>query len=146
MEPQVMPTVMWKTCPIRSSLGVLGRQWALLVLRDVSFFRHVRFSDVLRNNPGLSSRLLSLRLAELRKEGLIERKTNPDDRREIWYDITEKGKDVIPILSAFIQYGAKHRPKDVFVDRKPRSFDSLFPRDAEYMLGPFYDYARARSK
>lgn len=142
MEIEHLPTVMWKTCPIRSSLGVLGRQWSLLVLRDVSFFRKVRFSDMLRNNPGLNPRLLSLRLKELQKEGLIARAVNPDDHREVWYDITDKGRDVVPILTAFIQYGAKHRAKEVFNDKKPREMGQLFPRDREYMLGPLFDYAQ----
>jgi len=134
---------MWRTCPIRSSLGVLGRRWALLVLRDVSFFRKVRFSDILRNNPGLNARLLSLRLQELQQEGLVDRVTNPDDRREVWYNITEKGQDVVPILSAFIQYGAKHRAREVFKDKTPREFEALFPHDREYMLGQLFDYARS---
>ena len=135
---------MWMTCPIRSSLGVLGRQWSLLVLRDVSFFRKVRFSDMLRNNPGLSARLLSVRLRELQKEGLIQRVVNPDDHREVWYDITEKGQVVVPILTAFIQYGTKHRAQEVFADKRPREFERLFSRDREYMLGQLYDYARAK--
>lgn len=143
MEPHTVPTVMWKTCPIRSSLGVLGRRWSLLILRDVAFFRKVRFSDMLRTNSGLSPRLLSIRLKELQREGLIERAASPDDHREVWYDITEKGRDVVPILAAFIQYGAKHRAKDVFVDRRARDFGTLFPEGGEYMLGQLYDYARS---
>jgi DNA-binding HxlR family transcriptional regulator len=146
MEPHNLPTVMWKTCPIRSSLGVLGRAWTLLVLRDVSFFRKVRFSDILSNNPGLSARLLSIRLKELQKEGLLERVVNPEDSREIWYNITEKGRDVVPILAAFIQFGAKHRAKEVFPDKTPRTFPTLFPNDQEYMLGDFYEYARAAGR
>jgi DNA-binding HxlR family transcriptional regulator len=138
-----MPTVMWKNCPIRSSLGVLGRRWSLLILRDVSFFRKVRFSDMLRTNTGLSPRLLSVRLKELQKEGLIERAVSPDDHREVWYNITAKGRDVVPILSAFIQYGAKHRAKEVFTDRRPREFGTLFPEAGEFMLGPMYEYARS---
>ena len=144
MAPHNLPTVVWKTCPIRSSLGVLGRRWTLLVLRDVSFFRKVRFSDTLRNYPGLNARLLSIRLKELQREALVERVTNPDDRREVWYNITEKGQDVVPILSAFIQYGAKHRAKEVFKDKIPREFETLFPQDREYMLGQLFDYARSR--
>lgn len=143
VEPEVLPTVMWKACPIRASLGVLGRRWSLLILRDVSFFRKVRFSDMLRTNPGLSPRLLSVRLRELQREGLIERVVSPTDARLVWYDITEKGRDVVPILSAFIQYGSKHRAKEVFPDRRPREFGTLFPGAGEYMLGPFFDYARS---
>jgi len=145
MEPEVMPAVMWKNCPIRSSLGVLGRHWSLLILRDVSFFRKVRFSDMLRTNPGLSPRLLSIRLKELQREELIERVTNPDDHREVWYNITDKGRDVVPILTAFINYGAKHRAKDVFNDKRARDIGQLFPRDQKYMLGPLLDYARSSS-
>jgi DNA-binding HxlR family transcriptional regulator len=142
MEIGHIPTVMWKTCPIRSSLGVPDRQWTLLVLRDVSFFRKVRFSDILRNNPGLNPRLVSLCLKDLQKEGLIDRAVSPEDHRKVWYNITEKGKDLVPIRTAFIQYGAKHRAKEVFSDKKPREMGQLFPRDREYMLGPLLDYAR----
>lgn len=142
MEPHNLPTVLWKTCPIRTSLGVLGRQWTLLVLRDVSFFRKVRFSDILHNNPGLSARLLSLRLKDLQREGLIERVMNPQDHRVVWYNLTEKGSDVIPVLAALIQYGAKHRAREVFADKKPREFGTLFPQDQEYMLGGFLGYVR----
>jgi len=141
-----MPDVMWKNCPIRSSLGVLGRHWSLLILRDVSFFRKVRFSDMLRTNPGLSPRLLSIRLKELQGEGLIDRMTNPDDHREVWYSITGKGRDVVPILTAFINYGAKHRATEVFKDKRPRDIGQLFPRDQRYMLGPLFDYARSPNR
>lgn len=143
MKPNILPTVMWKTCPIRSSMGVLGRQWALLILRDVAFFEDVRYSDFLRNNPGMNPRLLSLRLRELRKEGLVDRVEDPNDHRQVFYRITVKGRDVVPILSAFIQYGAKHRYREVFKDRTPRQMEELFPTGREYMLGPLYDYARA---
>lgn len=142
VELRYSPTVRFEVCPIRSSLGVLGRRWTLLVLRDVSFSRRVRFSDILRNNPGLHPRLLSIRLSELRGEGLIERVVNPQDHREIWYEITDKGRDVVPILTAFIQYGAKHRAKEVFRDRKPKTMERLFPQDRGYMLGELYGYAR----
>ncbi len=143
MEPQYSPTVNFKVCPIRSSLGVLGRHWTLLVFRDVSFFRKVRFTDILHNNPGLSPRLLSLRLKDLQEEGLIERAVNPKDHREIWYNVTDRGRDAVPILTAFIQYGAKHRAREVFSDKKPRTIGRLFPRDRNYMLGQLFGYAHA---
>lgn len=142
MEPQYSPTVGFEVCPIRSSLGVLGRRWALLVLRDVSFFRQVRFSDILRNNPGLHPRLLSIRLRELRREGLIERAVNPQDHREIWYGLTDRGRDVVPVLTALIQYGAKHRAKEVFRDKRPKTIARLFPQNRDYMLGQLFRYAR----
>jgi len=130
---------MFQACPIQASLGVLGRKWALLVLRDVAWFPGTRFSDLLRNNRGLTPRVLTMRLKELRAEGFLERVPGAD-AREIGYRLTAKGHDVVPILAAFIQFGTRHHAGKVFQDRKARSMEQLFggaeadlfaPHDAE---------------
>jgi DNA-binding HxlR family transcriptional regulator len=146
MERELSPRVGFNVCPIRSSLGVLGRRWTLLVLRDISFFPEARFSDMLRNNSGLSPRVLSIRLRELQSEGLIERSEVPGHPRDVHYRLTRKGEDVIPILSAFIQYGAKHRAHEVFKDGKSRRIGQLFPGESEFMLGPLHEYAMQPSR
>lgn len=75
--------------------------------------------------------------------GIDRTEDQPEDHREVWYDITDKGQDVVPILTAFIQHGAKHRAKEVFTDKKPREIEKPFPRGREYRLGRLYNYARA---
>ncbi len=101
----LVPAVTTVACPIHASLGVLGRKWALLVLRDVAFFENARFSDFLRNSPGLTPRILSMRLRELRVEGFIRRVEKDGPDREITYDLTPKGWDAVPILTAFLGFG-----------------------------------------
>ncbi len=145
MDP-IIPRVPFEMCPIRSSLGVLGRKWTLLVMRDVAFYRVIKFSQILKNNPGLTPRVLSLRLVDLRKDGLIERVSDPKDQRVVNYRLTKKGNDTIPILTAFIQYGAQYYSERVFEDGKPHQLAELFPQEQGIMLGRLLPYAKGAKR
>jgi len=136
-----LPEVMFKSCPIRASLGLLGRKWALLVLRDIGFLKETRFRAILRNNPGMTPRILSMRLRDLQREGLIERVTAGKGRSEISYRLTTKGRDALPVLTAFIQFGAQYYASRVFEDGRARNLDDLFPTKQEVMLGRLAAYA-----
>src|SRR5712692_5207974 len=74
----------------------------------------IRFSQMLRNNPGLSPKPLCMRLRELQHEGLIEKIIEPRDRRLVRYLLTRKGRNAVPILTALIQFGPWHYPQLVF--------------------------------
>jgi DNA-binding HxlR family transcriptional regulator len=139
-EP-ITPRVMFTSCPIRESLGVFGRKWALLVLRDIAFLRIDRFSKILANNSGLTPRVLSMRLRDLVREGLVERISNPQDRLDVKYRLTKKGRDCMPILTAFIQYGMLYRAERVFSDKRPRNLNQVFPGKQKPMLGQLIAYA-----
>src|SRR3970040_2137977 len=121
----VLPQIPFAKCPIRASLGSLGRKWALLVLRDVAFFRDMTFSQILRN-----------------KGGLIQRNVDSDDERVVHYQLTAKGHDIVPILTAFIQYGIRHHADSVFEDEKPRELERVFPGEQAFMLGRLSRYAQ----
>ncbi|MFQ5907254.1 MAG: winged helix-turn-helix transcriptional regulator [Thermoplasmata archaeon] len=136
-----MPRIPFDACPIRASLGALGRKWACLVLRDVAFFGDMTFSRILRNNPGLTPRVLSMRLRDLRAEGLIDRLVNPENSKDVRYRLSLQGKDAIPILTALIQYGIRHHADRVFEDRRPREIAEVFPGAQERMLGRLAEYA-----
>jgi DNA-binding HxlR family transcriptional regulator len=134
--PRVMPI----GCPVAASLGVLGRKWALLVLRDVAFYEDIRFSDILRNNEGLTPRVLTFRLRELLDEGFITKREGRDGR-EVVYDLTQKGKDAIPILTAFTSFGFVHHADRVFPDKKPRTLGEVLPGSQDELLRALRAYA-----
>ena len=100
-----MPRLVYQQDPIRNSVKALGPKWTLLVLRDIGFLRLNRFGEILRNNPGLTARVLSKRLREMKREGLIEKITTMD---KITYRLTPQGEDAVFILLAFLRYGLKH--------------------------------------
>ena len=128
-EP-LLPTVTFKNCPIRVSLDVLGKKWTLLVLRDIAFLKIERFNQILRSLPGLTPRVLTLRLKELRKSGIIEPVAIQQRPKLVRWRLTKMGKDTIPILMSFISFGARWYPKTVFEDGKPRTVEELFPNNS----------------
>jgi DNA-binding HxlR family transcriptional regulator len=96
----------YQSDPLRDSVRRLGRRWTLLLLRDMAFLKLSRFGEFVQNNPGLTPRVLSRRLAEMQEEGLIVRKEGPDSIR---YRLTPRGQDAVFILLAFLRYGTRHQ-------------------------------------
>jgi DNA-binding HxlR family transcriptional regulator len=68
----MVPAVEFKNCPIRVSIGVLGKKWMLLILRGIAFLKIDRFNQIRRSVISLTSRVLIMRLRELEESGLIE--------------------------------------------------------------------------
>ena len=122
-----IPTVEFKTCPISASLGVLGKRWTLLILRDIAFLKIDRFNQIRRTIPGLTPRVLIMRLHELEEEGLIKPVEVQEKPRLVRWVPTQKGKDTIPILMSFISFGAKWFSNVVFEDKRARTLQELFP-------------------
>lgn len=112
-------------CPVKASMGVLSKKWTLMIVRDIAYYKLSRFHEFRKNNPGLQERVLSRRLAEMVREGLLERREQGD---EVSYALTKKGEDVVPILLAFLNYGVRHHADRVFRDRKPRTLKEAFPQ------------------
>ncbi len=115
-------------CPIKASMGVLGRKWAMLVLRDIGFRKIDRFNRLLESIPGLTPRVLSMRLKELEQDGIIEKVENGTTPTAVKWTLTEKGRDTLPILMRFIAFGSKWYADEVFEDKTPRSIQQIFTR------------------
>ena len=124
-------------CPIEATMDPLGHKWSMIILRDIVFFGRTRFRDYLAANEGLTPRVLSRRLKELVHHGLIQRVERGDA-----YELTQKGRDTVPILTALFHYGAMHRPSQVFADSKPHSLREVFPGQQRTLLGPLWEYAK----
>src|SRR5271156_1421298 len=105
-------------CPIRASMGIFGRKWTLVILRDVAFWPDQTFGQLLTRSRGLTPRVLTNRLRELRAGELIDKIADAHDGRKIHYRLTEKGKDVVPVLMALSAFGLRHLVPDVGPDGK----------------------------
>jgi DNA-binding HxlR family transcriptional regulator len=99
------PRLVYQADPIRESLKELGAKWSLLIIRDVAFLGLHRFSEIRKNNPGLTGRVLSKRLRELVAAGLLERS---QEGREVTYDLSNKSGDAVYVLLAVLRYGIRH--------------------------------------
>jgi len=103
--PTALPLLEYQQDPMRLSVQRLGRKWTLLILRDLAFLKLNRFSQLQKNNPGLTPRVLARRLREMETEGLIRRS---GAGRQVTYQLTPRGEDAIYIVLAFLRYGLRH--------------------------------------
>lgn len=94
--------------PVQASLGALGRKWALLVLMNIALSKARRFNELLRSNPGMSKRILALRLNDLEHNGFLSRAVQGPGHVE--WQLTQKGADVLPVLLTLIHFGSKWKP------------------------------------
>ncbi|ACL16086.1 winged helix-turn-helix transcriptional regulator [Methanosphaerula palustris] len=122
------PAVPYRNCPILISVGILGKKWTLLILRDIGLLKINRFNQILRSLPGLTPRVLTLRLHELEAEGLIRAVMIHDTARIVEWELTDKGMDTIPILMSFIAFSARWYPDEVFMDQRARDLDEIYPQ------------------
>ena len=125
-ECVIRPQVKIKNCPIRTSLGVLGKKWTMLIIRDIGFLKINRFNRILESIPGLTPRVLSMRLKELEKEGIIRCTQIKGEQTMVLWNLTEKGMDILPILLMLTAFGSKWYSEYVFEDKKPRRLDEVF--------------------
>ncbi len=83
----------------RIAVELIGKRWTGVILRSM-LGGATHFSDFTSAIPGLSDRLVSLRLKELETEGVIERIVIPDKPVKIEYVLTEKGRTLLPVFDA----------------------------------------------
>ncbi|HEX2709190.1 MAG TPA: helix-turn-helix domain-containing protein [Solirubrobacterales bacterium] len=93
-------------CSVARSLSFLGERWALLVLRDL-FLGRRRF-DEFQESLGVASNVLSQRLATLVEEGIVERRRYSEHPERFEYRLTEKGRDLQPVLLAMLAWGDRY--------------------------------------
>ena len=106
-------------CVIARSLEVIGEKWSLLLVRDL-LRGPQRFTDLLRYMGGITPKWLSARLRDLEAEGIIER-DSVEGRREVWYRLTQKGRDLAPVLESLAVWGIEHAM------RPPLPGEPVFP-------------------
>lgn len=94
-------------CPIARSVDFLGDAWSMLILRD-AFAGLTRF-DQFRKSLGIAPTILTRRLATLTEEGLLEKRLYSERPPREEYLLTAAGRDFLPVLFMFGEWGRKHR-------------------------------------
>jgi DNA-binding HxlR family transcriptional regulator len=90
-------------CSVARTLSVIGDRWTLLVLRD-AFLRTRRFEDFQRR-LGVTRHLLADRLRKLVEAGILERLRYQEKPARYEYKLTEKGRDLYPVIVALLRWG-----------------------------------------
>ena len=92
------------SCAVAACTEILGAKWTALIVHDLSEGAR-RFSELESACPGISPRTLSERLRALETEELVERRSYPESPPRVEYELTAKGRDLLPIIEEMRRFG-----------------------------------------
>lgn len=122
-------------CPVEATLGVLGRKWSIVIIRDIGVYGRGRFNQLLKSLPGLSPRVLATRLRQLEDDGIVEKfveKSKPP--KIVRWSLTDKGLDALRVGMMVASFGARWQAERVFFDKRPRTTRELYNREGMALL------------
>jgi DNA-binding HxlR family transcriptional regulator len=90
-------------CSLAQTLEIVGEWWTLLILRDV--FLGIRRFDDFVERLGISRNVLADRLDKLVAAGVLDRRPYDEGRGRYDYVLTEKGRDLWPVLTTLREWG-----------------------------------------
>src|ERR1700752_4362398 len=93
------------SCSIARAVDLIGQRWTPLIVRDF-FAGMTKFEDI-RRDLGIASNILAARLDELERNGVVERRQYQSAPARHEYVLTEKGRDLYPIVATLLAWGDK---------------------------------------
>ena len=98
----------YQKCPIRNVIDKFGDKWSLLVLYNLNEKGTLRFNDLHREMAECSQKMLSQTLKRLESIGMVHREVYPEVPPRVEYSLTERGKSLMPHVSALIAWAVEH--------------------------------------
>ena len=89
---------------VAASAEIIGAKWTSLLIYDLSGGKR-RFRELEQSCVGISSRTLAERLKQLEREGIVRRRSYPESPPRVEYELTDKGRDLLPVIEAMTEYG-----------------------------------------
>lgn len=131
-------------CGLARALDVAGDRWSLLIVRELVPGPR-RFTDLIDGLPGISRKVLTERLRELERDGVITRRELPPPAARHVYELTDDGRDLATAMVPLIAWGARLmgdlEPGESF---RPRwaaiGMASLADREAARGVSETYEY------
>jgi DNA-binding HxlR family transcriptional regulator len=93
-------------CSVAQCLEVIGEWWSMLIVRDA--FLGIRRFDDFQSRLGIARNVLAQRLAKLVDAGILDKRAYQDNPPRYDYVLTDKGRDLWPVLTAMRQWGDRH--------------------------------------
>lgn len=108
-----------RECPVARSLEAIGDRWSLMIVRDA--FDDVRRFSEFQKSLGVAKNILASRLKALVEVGVFDIRPASDGSAYKEYVLTEKGREIFPIVVALRQWGERfafepHETRSVLLD------------------------------
>ncbi|HWJ30698.1 MAG TPA: helix-turn-helix domain-containing protein [Gaiellaceae bacterium] len=93
-----------ETCAVAATAEIVATKWTLLIVHELSEGPR-RFKELEYACPGISPRTLSERLDMLEENGLVVRRSYPESPPRVEYELTDKGRALLPIIREMRKFG-----------------------------------------
>jgi DNA-binding HxlR family transcriptional regulator len=106
-------------CPIYNTAVLIGKRWSILILAELQRGgkEWKRYSEVKRGLPGITPKMLSMRLRELEKDGLIKRRVEAQSFPiSSEYSLTDMGKGLVSVIRDMRQWAIKWNVKNSYCE------------------------------
>lgn len=110
-----------ENCQVEDALGIIVGKWKPVILLYLLQEGTKRFSELKRNMPGITQKMLTKQLRELEEEKIIQRVIYPQVPPKVEYSMTEYGRSLEPILEAMHEWGAKHTARKLNPQKETKS-------------------------
>jgi DNA-binding HxlR family transcriptional regulator len=100
------------TCEIEVAFGVIGGKWKPIIIWFLGELGTLRFGQIQHLIPEITHKILTKQLRELEENDLVLRKVYSQIPPKVEYTITDKGRDVLPILDMMCDWSTKNNHFD----------------------------------
>ncbi|WP_343306825.1 helix-turn-helix domain-containing protein [Chitinophaga niabensis] len=97
-------------CDLTYAVNKIGGRWKILIL-DKLAGRRLRFSELKKEFPLITERMLTLQLRALEEDGMVKRTVYAEVPPRVEYELTEMAAEIGPIFKQLSIWGSKHREK-----------------------------------
>jgi DNA-binding HxlR family transcriptional regulator len=109
-----------KSCPIETTFKIIGKRWTVLIIREI-LRGNTQFNRFMKNIDGITPKVLTERLRELERLGIIRRRIVSEYPVKVEYSLTELGRGFEPVLLSAASFSMKYMPRTVFKDGRSRT-------------------------
>lgn len=99
------------SCPVETTLQLIGNKWQVLILRDLVLHGTMRFKELQRSIGSVSQKVLTSNLRTMEENGLVHREVYAEVPPRVEYSLTELGLTLKSVLDALWDWGTSYQEK-----------------------------------
>jgi DNA-binding HxlR family transcriptional regulator len=108
-------------CPVSPVLDIVFSRWTTPILWTLNEYGRQRFVELQRNVGTITPKVLTQRLRQMERDGLVVRTYHPEVPPRVEYEISDLGRSLAPIFATLAEWSAQNLPR---VEQARREFDA----------------------
>jgi DNA-binding HxlR family transcriptional regulator len=108
-------------CPVAPVVDIVFSRWTTPILWTLHEYGRQRFVELQRRIATITPKVLTQRLRQLERDGLVVRTYHPEVPPRVEYEISELGRSLAPLFASLSEWSAENLEK---VERARRAYDA----------------------